>query len=303
MKYRRKYTHTGLDRDSTTEDMEPTQKFPSVIELNVGGTLYTTKLSTLRKDPRSMLATMFSGRHVIERTDDGRFFIDREGNSFKYILQYLRDGKMPPATEAAEVYEEACYYQISGLLEALGEFESTRRLRKQTELRKTVRDKLGKDYNDFLRRFLSRIEQSRSEYLQMSFDRRQDEHGTLNHKFEILVLGTDQGKCTSCSTFVRIPTSSRHMFERLPTVTGKGVKCVTCVPDLCIPSSLPAVIVERFLVQDLRRTGEEVESECVIWECSQPLHSCYSDACFLQFASGIQTFIFTVSALCGILSK
>ena len=40
--------------------METVEHFPSVIELNVGGTLYITRLSTLRKDPTSMLAAIWS---------------------------------------------------------------------------------------------------------------------------------------------------------------------------------------------------------------------------------------------------
>ena len=99
-----------------SDQLEPVQEFPSIVELNVGGSLYTTRLSTLRKDPTSMLAVMFSGRHMIDRTNDGRFFIDRDGSSFKCILQYLRDGKSPPISGAVEVYEEACYYQIAGLI-------------------------------------------------------------------------------------------------------------------------------------------------------------------------------------------
>ena len=84
---------------------------------------------------------MFSGRHVVERTDDGRFFIDREGNSFKYILQYLHDGKMPPATEAAEVYEEACYYQSlgsSGRIRKYQTFEEANRAEEDGDWEKTT---------------------------------------------------------------------------------------------------------------------------------------------------------------------
>ena len=111
---------------------------------------------------------MFSGRHVIESTDDGTgsFFIDRESSSFKYILQYLRDGKTPPIAEAVEVYEEACFYQVSWKFWE----NSIRRLEKQTEMRKTVRDRLGEEYKELLGRILTLIEKRRSEYLQKCFD-------------------------------------------------------------------------------------------------------------------------------------
>ncbi|MEQ2167484.1 hypothetical protein GOODEAATRI_004685 [Goodea atripinnis] len=57
-------------------------KFPEVISLNVGGTYFTTRLSTLRRYEDTMLAAMFSGRHYIPRDAEGRFFIDRDGAYF-----------------------------------------------------------------------------------------------------------------------------------------------------------------------------------------------------------------------------
>ncbi|XP_061902551.1 BTB/POZ domain-containing protein KCTD7 isoform X2 [Entelurus aequoreus] len=58
------------------------QEFPEVISLNVGGTYFTTRLSTLRRYDDTMLAAMFSGRHHIPRDAEGRFFIDRDGAYF-----------------------------------------------------------------------------------------------------------------------------------------------------------------------------------------------------------------------------
>ncbi|MGH0176494.1 UNVERIFIED_CONTAM: hypothetical protein FKN15_072827 [Acipenser sinensis] len=56
------------------------QEFPEVIPLNVGGTFFTTRLSTLRRYEDTMLAAMFSGRHRIPCDAEGRFFIDRDEN-------------------------------------------------------------------------------------------------------------------------------------------------------------------------------------------------------------------------------
>lgn len=60
-------------------------KFPEVISLNVGGTFFTTRLSTLRRYEDTMLAAMFSGRHYIPRDADGRYFIDRDGAYFGWV--------------------------------------------------------------------------------------------------------------------------------------------------------------------------------------------------------------------------
>ena len=85
---------------------------PKVIRLNVGGTIYTTLLSTLRKVPESLLAKMFDGfEHqygaeglsesipggmstmLVPKDVDGSFVIDRNGPLFRYALDYLRDVK------------------------------------------------------------------------------------------------------------------------------------------------------------------------------------------------------------------
>lgn len=71
--------------------------FPSVIELNVGGVFYSTSLETLTKDPNSLLGQIFGskeGRANIIRDSKGKYFIDRDGVLFRYILDYLRNLKV-----------------------------------------------------------------------------------------------------------------------------------------------------------------------------------------------------------------
>ena len=72
-----------------------------MIPLNVGGYSFVTTLSTLTKDKDSMLAAMFSGRHELDMDSEGRYFIDRDGTYFKYILNYLRDRKQLPSADLA----------------------------------------------------------------------------------------------------------------------------------------------------------------------------------------------------------
>ena len=97
-------------------------QFPSIIELNVGGHRFTTTLRTLTKDPDSMLAAMFSGRHEIERCKDSAFFIDRDGTHFRFILNYLRNGELilpDSATFLKELEVETKFYLIQGILDEL----------------------------------------------------------------------------------------------------------------------------------------------------------------------------------------
>ena len=40
-----------------------------------------------------MLEAMFSGRHSLNKNEEGRIFIDRNGKLFEYVLDYLRNGE------------------------------------------------------------------------------------------------------------------------------------------------------------------------------------------------------------------
>ena len=79
-------------------------------------------METLTKDPNPMLETMFSGKFDTQPSEDGSFFIDRDGTHFRFILNYLRDGKLilpEGATFHKELEAEATFYQIQGILDEL----------------------------------------------------------------------------------------------------------------------------------------------------------------------------------------
>jgi hypothetical protein len=81
----------------STAAMEDKDGEDDVVDLNVGGSFYsTTRTTLLRYD--SMLSRMFSGRHELKRRPDGRIFIDRDGELFKFVLQFLRDGDLDVAS-------------------------------------------------------------------------------------------------------------------------------------------------------------------------------------------------------------
>lgn len=99
----------------------PHFEIPSLVRLNVGGTIFVTTVDTLtQRDTDSMLAVMFSGRHRLHMdAKEGAVFIDRDGTHFRHILNWLRDGTVPildmPAYQ--ELLREAEYYQLMGLVE------------------------------------------------------------------------------------------------------------------------------------------------------------------------------------------
>ena len=100
------------------------------ITLDVGGQIFATTLSTLRRDPDSMLGAMFSGRHALQRTPEGHVFIDRDPTHFRTVINFLRDGEraLPKALrdrgDEADYYEEllaeADFYQLTGLIALIG---------------------------------------------------------------------------------------------------------------------------------------------------------------------------------------
>eukprot|EP00112_Aurelia_sp_Birch-Aquarium-sp1_P025512 Seg851.3 transcript_id=Seg851.3/GoldUCD/mRNA.D3Y31 product="BTB/POZ domain-containing protein KCTD14" protein_id=Seg851.3/GoldUCD/D3Y31 len=70
------------------------QKSDEVVKLNVGGIVFQTSHRTLRKEPESMLAMMFSESFDFKQCEDGTYFIDRDGSRFRHVLGYLRDGEL-----------------------------------------------------------------------------------------------------------------------------------------------------------------------------------------------------------------
>lgn len=113
--------------------------FPSIINLNVGGKLFATRLATLQRFTDSMLAVMFSGRHAVDKDSDNNYFIDRDGTYFHHILNYLRDDILPPVSCAEQVLKEALYYGIDDLIEIL---KSSPSLFAEYTVRENIRKKL-----------------------------------------------------------------------------------------------------------------------------------------------------------------
>ena len=110
----------------------------SRVELDVGGQRYKTSLATMRSKPGCMLSAMFSGRYALNEEEDGSVFIDRDGTSFGYVLEYLRDGVV--ALDAQEdipllrrLKREFDFYAIDLFEEqhvafAVGGYDSNKRL-------------------------------------------------------------------------------------------------------------------------------------------------------------------------------
>ncbi|PIK46365.1 putative BTB/POZ domain-containing protein kctd15-like [Apostichopus japonicus] len=95
-----------------------------VVQLNVGGSLYTASQSVLTKDADSKLYDMFSGNESNIVDTNGHVFIDRDGKLFRYILNFLRGDKLVVPLKFAEfdlLLAEAEYYRLEPLRKAIQE--------------------------------------------------------------------------------------------------------------------------------------------------------------------------------------
>nr|CDS26887.1 hypothetical protein HmN_000150700 [Hymenolepis microstoma] len=98
-----------------------------VVDLNVGGCFYSAQLSTLNSISGSRLADWFSKSPTEKLPQDknGRIFIDRNGELFSSILDYLRNSKsvvLPRTSVALERLRiEAEFYKLSNLVSDIQE--------------------------------------------------------------------------------------------------------------------------------------------------------------------------------------
>lgn len=100
--------------------------FPDVVELNVGGQVYYTRHATLVSTPNSLLGKIFSPKkdatNDLARDPKGRYFIDRDGFLFRYVLDYLRDKQVvlpDHFPEKGRLRKEAEYFQLSDMVKLL----------------------------------------------------------------------------------------------------------------------------------------------------------------------------------------
>ena len=88
------------------------------VTVNVGGTVYTTTLATLTRVEGSMLGAL---AEAFVASDDEVLYIDRDGPSFRYVLNYLRDPFAKPLvprdpTDRDQLAREVDFYGLPGLL-------------------------------------------------------------------------------------------------------------------------------------------------------------------------------------------
>lgn len=101
------------------------------VHIDVGGCIYTSSLETLAKYPESRLSKMFNGSiPIVLDTLKQHYFIDRDGKSFRYVLNFMRSGRviLPERYDDYEtLLDEAKYYELDLMVKQLEDLIHSRK--------------------------------------------------------------------------------------------------------------------------------------------------------------------------------
>ena len=89
-----------------------TSTTPVTVKLDVGGKKYKFSKALIEQYPTTMLARLVSETWNANDAD-GEIFVDRDGDTFRYVLSYMRDQKVfLPMNEVSKqtVLQELAYY-------------------------------------------------------------------------------------------------------------------------------------------------------------------------------------------------
>lgn len=109
-----------------------------MIGLNVGGQLYATTWSTLNRFDSEALQKMLGNPK-----EDGRFFLDRDGTMFQYILGYLRNEKLCLPSDFSEfdsLTTEVNFFKIPSLSQCLEKIKREKLKVRYLEILETSRN-------------------------------------------------------------------------------------------------------------------------------------------------------------------
>lgn len=97
------YVYKGLDNER--------------VKLNVGGVLFETYKNTLTNYPLSYFGVMFSNKFETNPDENGYYFIDRNGQLFEQVLEFMRTGYINLKKITKELKNEFEFYGLIDYIE------------------------------------------------------------------------------------------------------------------------------------------------------------------------------------------
>ena len=83
-----------------------------IVTFNVGGNIYSVSRSLLQQHPDTMIARLASDKWNGGTNNSTALFIERDGERFRYVLDYMRDGvvRLPTNIPKEALYQDLNYY-------------------------------------------------------------------------------------------------------------------------------------------------------------------------------------------------
>ena len=103
------------------------------VMLDVGGREFSTMVETLTSEKDTFFTALFSRQWDLEKDEKGRIFIDRNGDLFAEILDFMRNPSefiLPDERLRKRLINEAKFYKLKSFLEVLTEPERKEEERK-----------------------------------------------------------------------------------------------------------------------------------------------------------------------------
>lgn len=102
---------------------------PLTINLNIGGQIYTTTIDTLTRQPNSLFTAMFQEQSLqVLRDSEKNVFIDRDGNNFRFVLNFLRSSELNLPRDFQDfknLASDAEFYRLPALKKAVEKQEQS----------------------------------------------------------------------------------------------------------------------------------------------------------------------------------
>ena len=121
------------------------------VKFNVGGKQFTTTRNLINQQPNSMLSTMISdtwNKSNTDDSDDKPIFIDRSGDIFHYVLEYMRYGSvfLPTSIPTEMFTRDLEYYLLKYDVSTItdGEQRFAAQKKEHDALKKKYEDLVGK---------------------------------------------------------------------------------------------------------------------------------------------------------------